>query len=113
MLMNDLHHPSAEEQEAIRAAATWFRSTAIYGQSWTRTPEGRRLVPAHGAGPIWARYYQAGTDHPVFGDRDKSIHDNVNEISEERRNGYRWYSADPKAALDRFETWNKEHMESK
>ena len=113
MLMNDLHNPSAEEQEAIRAAATWFRSTAIYGQSWTRTPEGRRLVPAQGAGPIWARYYQAGTDHPVFGDRDKSIHDNVNEISEERRNGYRWYSADPKAALDGFETWNKEHMESK
>jgi PelA/Pel-15E family pectate lyase len=113
MLMNDLPHPRAEQQEAIRAAAAWFRKTAIYGQSWGRTPEGRRLVPTPGVGPIWARFYQVGTDRPVFGDRDKSIHDNVNEISEERRNGYRWYSADPQSALDRYETWITEHMESK
>ena len=113
MLMNDLPHPTAEQQESIRAAAAWFRKTAVYGQSWDRTPEGRGLVPTAGAGPIWARYYQVAVDRPVFGDRDKSIHDNVNEISKERRNGYRWYSSDPKNALDRFEQWNKEHTESK
>ena len=113
MLMNDLPHPSAEQKQAIRAAAEWFRTTAIYGQSWGRTPEGRGLVSSPGAGPIWARYYQIATDRPVFGDRDKSIHDNVNEISKERRYGYRWYSADPQNALDRFEIWSKEHTESK
>jgi len=108
MLMNDLPHPTPGQREAIRSAAVWFHKTAIYEQSWNQTPEGRRLVPDPGAGPIWARYYQAGTDQPVFGDRDKSIHDNVNEISKERRNGYRWYCTDPEDALHRFETWNKE-----
>jgi PelA/Pel-15E family pectate lyase len=109
LLMNDLPLPSAAEQKAIRAAAAWFQKTAIYGQSWERTLDGRQLVPAPGAGPIWARYYQSGSNLPVFADRDKSIHDNVNELSKERRNGYGWYSADPQQALDRYVTWSKEH----
>ena len=113
MLMNNLAHPTREQLDAIRAAAAWFRRTAIYGQSWNQTPEGRRLVSSPGAGPIWARYYRVDDDQPIFGDRDKSIHDDVNEISRERRNGYRWYCTDPQNALNRFEIWNKEHMESK
>jgi PelA/Pel-15E family pectate lyase len=113
MLMNDLGSPSAAQQEAIRAVAKWFRETAIYGQSWGQGREGRELVPTSGAGPIWARFYQVATDRPVFGDRDKSIRDDVTEISKERRKGYRWYSSDPQSALDRFEIWNKVHTESK
>jgi PelA/Pel-15E family pectate lyase len=64
-------------------------------------------------GPIWARYYQIGTDTPIFGDRDKSIHDSVNDLSKERRNGYSWFGAAPERALDRYEKWAKEHPESK
>jgi PelA/Pel-15E family pectate lyase len=113
LLMNDLPHPDAAEQRAIRAAAAWFKKTAIYGQSYQRGPDGRQLVATPGAGPIWARYYQVGTDMPIFGDRDKSLHDNVNELSKERRNGYSWYSPESKRALDRFETWSAEHPETK
>ena len=54
---------------------------------------GRKLMAVEGAGPIWARYYQIGTDKPIFGDRDKTIHDDVNELSLERRNGYSWFNA--------------------
>lgn len=113
LLMNDLPNPTATEQRAIRAAAAWFKKTAIYGQSYQREPEGRQLVPSPGAGPIWARYYQIDTDIPIFGDRDKSIHDNVNELSPERRNGYSWYSPESKRALDRFDAWSSEHPEAK
>jgi PelA/Pel-15E family pectate lyase len=113
LLMNDLPHPTAAELRSIRAAAAWFKKTAIYGQRWVRAPQGPQFVPTPGEGPIWARYYQTGTDVPVFGDRDKSIHDNVNELSMERRFGYSWYSADSQRALDRFEKWNAEHPESK
>jgi PelA/Pel-15E family pectate lyase len=113
LLMNDLPHPTEAEERSIRAAAAWFKKTAIYNERWVRAPEGAQLVPTPGAGPIWARYYQAGTDTPVFADRDKSIHDNVGEISRERRNGYSWYSADSQCALDRFATWNVEHSEKK
>jgi PelA/Pel-15E family pectate lyase len=113
LLMNDLPHPTAEEQRSIRAAAAWFKKTVIYGQSYQRGPEGRELVPTPGAGPIWARYYQIGTDIPIFGDRDKSLHDHVNELSKERRNGYSWYSPESQRAIDRFEKWKEEHPEQK
>lgn len=113
MLMNDLPHPSENLQESIRAAAAWFKRTAIYGQSYGRTPGGRDLSPTPGAGPIWARFYQIDTELPIFGDRDKSIHDNVSELSAERRNGYSWFGAAPQRALDRYEKWAQEHPEPK
>jgi PelA/Pel-15E family pectate lyase len=106
VLMNDVPQPTAAEQKAIRAAAAWFKKTAIYGQSYQRGSNGRELVPSPGAGPIWARYYQIGTDIPIFGDRDKTIHDNVNELSRERQNGYGWYNSDSQRALDRFDKWS-------
>jgi PelA/Pel-15E family pectate lyase len=113
LLMNDFPHPTAAEQRSIRAAAAWFKKAAIHGQRWVRTPEGSRLVPNPGAEPLWARYYQVGTDLPIFGDRDKSIHDQVNELSMERQHGYRWFSPDAQRALDSFDKWNTEHPESK
>jgi PelA/Pel-15E family pectate lyase len=113
LLMDWLPTPNAEEQAAIRAAAAWFKKTAIYGQSWGRSSEGNQLVAQPGAGPIWARYYQIGTERPIFADRDKSIHDNESELSGERNNGYAWYNTAPLAALERFEKWNKEHLETK
>lgn len=111
LLLMDLPQPTAAEERAIRSGITWLRKTAIYGEKWERTPEGRELASAPGAGPIWARYYQIGTDRPIFGDRDKSIHDNVNELSRERRDGYNWYSAEAQRALDRFTAWNEQHPE--
>jgi PelA/Pel-15E family pectate lyase len=113
LLMNDLPHPTAAEQRSIRAAAAWFKKAAIYGQRWQRWPEPSGLIPTPGAGPIWARYYQSGTDIPVFGDRDKSIHDNVNDLSRERRLGYSWYSPESQHALERYVTWSEEHSEPK
>ena len=113
LLMNDLPHPNQAEQQSIRAAAAWFRKTAIYGEQWQRTPNGRELLPAPGAGPIWARYYQIGTDRPIFVDRDKTIHDKVADLSVERRNGYAWYSASAQKALDRFMQWSTEHPTSR
>ena len=112
LLMNDLPRPTTRELKSIQAAAAWFQKTEIYGQRWSSTADGRNLVPSQGSGPIWARYYQIGTEVPIFGDRDKSIHDNVNELTEERRNGYRWYSNEPLRVLDCFERWKKEHPES-
>jgi PelA/Pel-15E family pectate lyase len=66
-------------------------------------------VAADGAEPIWARFSEIGPDRAIFGDRDKSIHDDVNEISAERRNGYSWYNAGPQEALDRYAEWSAAH----
>jgi len=112
-----LPQPTPAEVAGAHAAAAWFTKTEIFGFRYgsgdfrgDRTnPDGRRLVAVAGAGPIWSRYYQIGTDKPIFGDRYKTIHDDVNEISRERRNGYSWYNAAGVALLGDYKTWARSH----
>jgi PelA/Pel-15E family pectate lyase len=69
--------------------------------------EGRKLVASPNSRPLWARYYEIGSDRPIFGDRDKTIHDVVDEISRERRDGYAWFSDGPNEALKQFAEWSE------
>jgi len=105
-----LPDPDRKTVAAIHAVAAWFKKTAIPDVVFRNVgDEGRRLVPARGEGPLWPRYAQIGTDRPIFGDRDKSIHDKVDEISRERRMGYSWYCEPPLGALDLYRVWKKTH----
>lgn len=98
---------SPEVVRSVHAAAAWLEKTKLSDVEFTRAPDGsgRKLLPKPGAGPLWPRYSQLATDRPIFGDRDKSIHDDVNEISAERRNGYAWFSDGPRRTLDRYAKW--------
>ena len=101
-------HPDPEIVESVNAAAAWFVKTQIRDMAFAIVPgKGRQLVSAPDHGPVWARFYQIGTDRPIFGDRDKTIHDQLDEISRERRNGYAWYTESPKNALARYAEWKK------
>lgn len=104
-----LPDPSPALVRAIHGAAGWLQKAAIYGYVWTKPDaDGRHLEAQAGAGPIWSRYYT--TDfQPRFGDRDKTIHDAVNEISKERRNGYSWFNEGPAKALKLYARWAKAH----
>jgi PelA/Pel-15E family pectate lyase len=112
-----LPNPTAEEVASVHAAADWFTATEIFGYRFgsgnnagdRSSPDGRKLVAVAGAGPIWARYYQIGTNLPIFGDRDKTIRDDVNELSRERRNGYSWYNAEAVGMLAEYKTWAQSH----
>jgi PelA/Pel-15E family pectate lyase len=110
MYLMGLPNPGRETVSAIHSAAAWFAKTPIRDMVFkTVGNDGRELVPTPGAPPLWARYYEIGTDRPIFGDRDKSIHDNVLEISRERRNGYSWFSERPGRALEEYARWNVKH----
>jgi PelA/Pel-15E family pectate lyase len=89
-----LPDPSPQVVRAVRGGAAWLAGAAIRDKAWTAADPmlGRRLVDQPGAGPLWARYYDLASGRPIFGDRDLSIHDDVNEISLERRNGYAWFN---------------------
>jgi PelA/Pel-15E family pectate lyase len=105
-----LPHPSGESIAAIEAGIAWLKGAAIYGFEYSggRDVEGgRQLKPKQGGGPLWSRYYSIPAQKPVFGDRDKTLHDNVNELSLERRNGYAWYSAGAQKAIDAYAIWSK------
>jgi PelA/Pel-15E family pectate lyase len=112
LYLMQLPHPSPAVIAAVDAGVSWLKTAAVYGQEWVGgrgTPGGRHLNAKAGAGPIWARYYSMTTGLPVFGDRDKTIHDDVSELSLERRNGYAWYSAGAQQALDAYGKWSKSH----
>lgn len=106
----DQPHPGPDMIAAINSASVWFEKTKINDVDYRfDRDQGRQLISAPGNGPIWARFYEIGTDRPIFGDRDKSIHDDVNEISKERRNGYSWYNNSPLRALEQYADWKKLH----
>jgi len=108
MFLMEVQKPTPELETAIKAAAEWFNKTAIYGLALRSVNgDGRHLVDSPGSGPIWARYTQIGTDRPLFGDRDKTIHDNLDEISRERRNGYSWFGDHAKHVLQHYDHWLK------
>jgi PelA/Pel-15E family pectate lyase len=114
LLLMSLTRPSPQIISAVHDAAAWFEKTKIADMTWQRNDAGeRRLVPQPGSGPIWARYYEIGTDRPIFGDRDKTIHDKLEEISRERQRGYAWYRDTPKRALEEYAVWSKTHPQTK
>jgi len=94
---------------AVHAAADWFGKSALSDVEWKALEGDRQLVSAKGTGPLWARYHEIGTDRPLFGDRDGSVHHDVKEISKERRNGYAWFGTWPQGALKEYETWAGKH----
>lgn len=108
LFLMSLPVPPAPVVGAVDAAARWFEQAAIHGKTYVRGPGGARLSDS-ADGKLWARYYQIGTRRPIFGDRDKTIHDDVAEISLERQRGYGWYNQAPQAALDRYAEWRAAH----
>jgi PelA/Pel-15E family pectate lyase len=110
LFLMELPDPDTNIVAAVRSAFAWFELTGLRDVAFKRTgPDGRHEIAAPGNGPIWARYYQIGTDQPIFGDRDKTIHDTVDEISKERRNGYGWFGDAPKRVLEHYSRWLKDN----
>ena len=98
--LKSLPEKSDEVIESINGAITWMTDSAIYGIKFETQGDDKVVVEDETAGPIWARFYEIGTNKPMFGDRDGSIHYDVSEISKERRTGYAWYGNWPKKLVE-------------
>ena len=51
------------------------------------------------AKPLWARFYEIGSNRPIFCGRDGIIKYSLAEIEHERRIGYNWYTSAPAELL--------------
>jgi PelA/Pel-15E family pectate lyase len=110
-----IERPSRQIIEAIESAVDWFKASQLDGLRWVeiRNPLNRsdfdRVVIADpAAGPLWARFYQIGTNRPIFAGRDGVIKYKVAEIEKERRQGYQWYVTSPAKLLDKdYPAWKK------
>ncbi len=106
-----IENPSPEVIAAIEGAVAWFRKVVITGQrlEGIRRPDGRTeriLVPDPSAPPLWARFYELGTDRPLYMDRDsKPLHDFM-KVGYERRSGYSYHGTWPASLLEReYPAW--------
>jgi PelA/Pel-15E family pectate lyase len=86
---------------AIHSAAEWFKATPIYGYTYD-FQAGRK--EQWGAGPLWARMYEIGTNRPIFSDRNGVKLYDWN-LLKDRRTGYAWYTYSPVLALRQYESW--------
>ena len=78
-------------RNAVNTAITWFKKVTLTGIEFVKSGDDKIVRENPNASPLWARFYELGTDKPLFSDRDSSVHYNVMEISKERRTGYAWY----------------------
>lgn len=110
-----LDHPSPEVTAAIEGAIAWFELAKLTGIR-LETPPASNLPHGHdrvvvadpAAPPLWARFYEIGTNRPIFGGRDTVIRYSLAEIEPERRGGYRWYLDEPAQLLARdYPRWLK------
>ena len=88
-----IKNPSPEVVEAIESAVAWFKDSQV------KDPEGKLT---------WARFYEIGSNRPIFSGRDGRVKYNLSEIEEERRTGYAWYGDWPaKLFKEDYPAWKK------
>lgn len=100
-----LEEPSDRVVAAVHDAVAWLKAMPVYGFTWD-FKTGLHETP--GAGPLWARMYEIGTNRPIFSDRDGVIRYHWSELND-RRIGYAWYTDAPIATLKTYENWSRKH----
>jgi PelA/Pel-15E family pectate lyase len=117
-LMN-LDNPDKRTIESIQGAVKWFSDSKIYNtrvktipappekSQWRLSKTDRIVVIDSLAPPIWTRFYELGTEKPLFCDRNSKYLYSLAEVSRERRDGYSWYTYAPKTVLDKYPEWQK------
>jgi PelA/Pel-15E family pectate lyase len=110
-----IDNPDPQVIEAVRAAVAWFDQAKLNGirQTYERDkskPRGydKVIIEDPNAPPIWARFYEIGTNKPIFCSRDGVPKATLADISYERRVGYSWlgYYATDLLAKD-YPAWEK------
>jgi len=114
-LLMTIEKPSPEIVTAVEAAVAWFEQAQLRGirqvvQPDAQSPTGKNKVVIEdpNAPPLWARFYEIGSNRPLFLDRDGVPRYRLADIGYERRNGYAWLGGWPQPLLERdYPNWKK------
>lgn len=104
-LLMELENPSTQLINSVHSAMNWYEQNKIIGYRWQRGDTD--MIADAEAPPMWSRFVEIGTNRPIFGDRDQSIYYKISEISQERREGYGWFTTAPNKALKKYQKWAK------
>jgi pectate lyase len=107
LLLMSLEDPGPDVVAAVRGGARWFEASKLNGIKQVIVNGDRKIVPDRDAPPIWARFYEFGTNRPFFCGRDGVKKYDMAEIEAERRNGYAWYGNWGRRVLEQYARWEK------
>jgi PelA/Pel-15E family pectate lyase len=106
--------PLPDVRQSVVAAVNWLDLVKIEGYKYIdiaapNEPNGKdRVISPEPGSTIWARFYEIGTNRPMFAGRDSQKKYNVAEIENERRTGYAWYGTWPQKLLKtEYPAWVK------
>jgi PelA/Pel-15E family pectate lyase len=119
-LLMSLEPPDPRVVQAVQGAVRWFEHVRILGireevRPDPRSPKGTNKVVVKGpaARPMWARFYELGTNRPIFADRDGVVKYDLSEIGYERRNGYAWLGYWPERLLQtEYPAWRRKWLQN-
>ncbi|HSC52159.1 MAG TPA: pectate lyase [Phnomibacter sp.] len=118
-LLMSINNPSPQIKQSIEDAVAWMsKSKILYTRVQTvkapavnftfhSSSNDKVVVTDSVAPPIWTRYYELGTNRPLFCNRDSKTVYSLAEVERERRTGYAWYSYEPQKLLEYYEQWKK------
>jgi PelA/Pel-15E family pectate lyase len=110
----DTEQPTAEIKASVEGAIAWFEQVKMPGFSMKEIPAPQeprgidRVIVAQAGAVLWARFYELGTNRPIFVGRDSQVHYQLREIENERRAGYAYAGTWPAEllAVD-YPAWRK------
>ncbi len=109
-----IDNPSPQVIDAVQSAMAWFEQVKISGIKIvfkvdpTMEFGGDRIVVKDpNANLIWGRFYEIGTNKPIFSSRDSVKKYDLAEISYERRMKYAWYIPTPNDLYTIYPDWQK------
>jgi PelA/Pel-15E family pectate lyase len=106
-LLMSQENPSPEIKQAVHAGARWFLDSRISGIKQIHVNRDKVIVKDKDAPALWARFYEIGTNRPIFCGRDGIIKYDIAEIEAERRNGYAWYGTWGNDVASRYARWTE------
>ena len=109
----EIERPTPEVIAAIEGAVRWLEEVKLTGirveqQPAPALPGGRDRVVVQDptAPPMWARFYDIGTNKPMFVGRDGIVRERLADIEAERRNGYAYLGTWANELLERnYPAW--------
>ena len=104
-LLMSIEKPSPEVVRAVDAACRWYQDAKLTGIRQIVRDGDKAIVADPAAPPLWARFYEIGTNRPIFSGRDGVVKYDVAQIEAERRNGYAWYGTWGDGLLKDWAKW--------
>jgi PelA/Pel-15E family pectate lyase len=119
LFLMSIDNPDRRIIESVQSAVKWFDYSKIYNtkvemvqapievSQWRNTTYDRVVIIDSLAPPIWTRFYEIGTEKPLFSDRNSKFLYSLAEVSRERRSGYGWYTYSPQEVINKYPEWQR------